>query len=50
MTGEYKNKHCFKRVFNAGTGELMYQSDDAALYRKKEGFIEVDLKNIERAR
>ncbi|MCC6938221.1 MAG: hypothetical protein IT226_08360 [Flavobacteriales bacterium] len=50
MTGEYKNKHCFKRVFNAGTGELMYQSDDAALYRKKEGFIDVDLKNIERAR
>ena len=50
MTGDYKNKHCFKRLFNAGTGELMYQADDAALYGKKEGFIETDLKNIERAR
>ena len=50
LTGEHKNKHCFKRVFNAGTGELMYQGDDAALFGKKEGFIDVDLKNIERAR
>lgn len=50
LTGDHKNKHCFKRVFNAGTGELMYLADDAALFGKKEGFIEVDLKNIERAR
>ncbi len=50
MTGDYKTKHCFKRVFNAGTGELMYLADDAALYGKKEGFIDVDLKNIARAR
>lgn len=50
ITGDYKNKHCFKRVFNAGTGELMYQNDDAAIYGKKEGFIDEDLKNLERAR
>ncbi|HQZ42820.1 MAG TPA: hypothetical protein PK735_08035, partial [Flavobacteriales bacterium] len=50
LTGDYKNKHTFKRVFNAGTGELMYLNDDAAIYGKKEGFIEEDLKNLERAR
>lgn len=48
--GDHKNKHCFKRVFNAGTGELMYLRDDAAIFGKKEGFIEDDLKTIERAR
>ena len=37
-------------VFNAGTGELMYLSDDAAIFGKKEGFIEEDLKALERAR
>ena len=48
--GDHRNKHCFKRVFNAGTGELMYQRDDAAIYGKKEGFMIDDLKTIERAR
>lgn len=48
--GDHKNKHCFKRVFNAGTGELLYLRDDAAIFGKKEGFIEEDLKVIERAR
>jgi hypothetical protein len=47
---DHKNKHCFKRVFNAATGELMYQSDVQAIFGKKEGFIEDDLKAIERAR
>ncbi|MCB9166746.1 MAG: hypothetical protein H6595_04630 [Flavobacteriales bacterium] len=50
LTGDYKTKWCFKRVFNAGTGELMFQSDDAALYGKKEGFLIGDFKSIERAR
>lgn len=50
LTGDHKNKHCFKRVFNAGTGELMYLRDDAAIFGKKEGFIEEDLKAISRAR
>lgn len=48
--GDHKNKHCFKRVFNAGTGELMYLRDDAALFGKKEGFLADDLKAIARAR
>lgn len=48
--GDHKNKHCFKRVFNAGTGELMYLRDDAAIFGKKEGFIVDDLKAIARAR
>jgi len=50
MTGENKNKHCFKRIFNAGTGELMYLRDDAAIFGKKEGFLDEDLKTIIRAR
>ncbi len=50
LTGDHKNKHCFKRVFNAGTGELMYLADDAAIFGKKEGFIDVDFKNMARAR
>ncbi len=48
--GDHKNKHAFKRVFNSATGELMYLRDDAAIFGKKEGFIEDDLKTIERAR
>jgi len=50
LTGEYKTKHCFKRIFNAGTGELMYQGDDAALAGKKEGLLTQDLLNVMRAR
>ncbi len=50
LTGEYKTKHCFKRLFNAGTGELMYLGDDAALAGKKEGIIAQDLLNVMRAR
>lgn len=50
LTGDNKNKHCFKRIFNAGTGELMLLRDDAAIFGKKEGFIDEDLKTIERAR
>lgn len=50
LTGDYKTKHCFKRIFNAGTGELMYLGDDQALSGKKEGFIATDLTNVSRAR
>lgn len=50
LTGDHKTKHCFKRVFSASTGELMYVRDDAAVFGKKEGFLEEDLKTIERAR
>lgn len=50
MTGDHKNKHCFKRVFNVGTGELMYLRDDASIFGKKEGFLVEDLKVLDRAR
>lgn len=50
MTGEHKTRHCFKRVFNAGSGELMYIADDAAIFGKKEGFIAEDLLALERSR
>lgn len=50
MTGDYKAKWCFKRVFNANTGELMYLRDDAALFGKKEGLISEDLRMIEQSR
>jgi hypothetical protein len=48
--GDHRNKHCFKRLFNAGTGELVYLGDDQALFGKKEGFIDTDVKNVQRAR
>lgn len=50
LTGDNRNKHCFKRVFNVGSGELMYLRDDAAIFGKKEGFLDEDLKTLERAR
>ena len=50
LTGEYKTKWCFKRIFNANTGELMYLRDDAALFGKKEGFITEDLRMLEQSR
>ena len=50
LTGDHKNKHSFKRVFNASTGELMYLRDEAAIFGKEEGIIDEDLKTIERAR
>ena len=50
MTGEYKTKWCFKRVFNANTGELMYLRDDASLFDKKQGFISEDLRMLEQSR
>lgn len=48
--GDHRNKHCFKRFFNAGTGELMYLRDDQAIMGKKEGIIAEDLVNVMRAR
>jgi len=50
LTGNHKNKHSFKRVFNVSTGELMYLRDEAAIFGKKEGLVDEDLKTIERAR
>ncbi|MFT3884141.1 MAG: hypothetical protein QM724_01550 [Flavobacteriales bacterium] len=50
ITGDYKTKWCFRRVFNASTGELMYQRDEAAIAGKKEGFISEDLRILEQSR
>ncbi len=50
VTGEYKTKWCFRRVFNAKTGELMYQRDEAALHEKKLGFISEDFRILEQSR
>ncbi len=50
ITGEYKTKWCFRRVFNASTGELMYLRDEAALFDKKMGFIVEDFRVLEQAR
>lgn len=50
LTGEDKTQWCFKRVFNTGSGELMYLRDDAALYGKKQGFISEDLRMIGQSR
>lgn len=50
ITGDYKTKWCFRRVFNASTGELMYLRDEAALFDKKMGFIDKDFRILEQSR
>ena len=50
ITGDDKNKWCFKRIFSASTGKLMYLRDDAALFGKKLGFITEDLRMLEQSR
>ncbi|HEY0976096.1 MAG TPA: hypothetical protein VGE21_01390 [Flavobacteriales bacterium] len=50
MTGDHKTKWCFRRVFNAKTGELMYQRDEASLFEKKQGFITEDFRVLEQSR
>ena len=50
MTGDHKTKWCFKRIFNASTGELLYLRDDASLFDKKQGFISEDVRMLEQAR
>ena len=50
ITGDYKTKWCFRRVFNASTGELMYLRDEPALFEKKMGFIDKDLRILEQSR
>jgi hypothetical protein len=50
MTGDYKTMWCFRRVFNASTGELMYARDEAALFGKKLGFISEDFRILEQSR
>ncbi len=50
ITGDYKTKWCFRRVFNASTGELMYLRDEAALFDKKMGFIKEDFRILEQSR
>jgi hypothetical protein len=50
ITGDYKTKWCFRRIFNAETGELMYLRDEAALYDKKMGFIKNDFRILEQSR
>ena len=50
FTGEHKTRHCYKTIYSVRTGEIMYMNNDASLYGKKQGLIEEDLKNLERAR
>lgn len=50
FTGEYKTRHCFKTIFHARTGEIMYLKDDQSLHGKKAGLFDEDLKSLERAR
>ncbi len=50
FTGEYKTRHCFKTIYNARSGEILYIQNDASLHGKKQGLIDEDLKALERAR
>lgn len=50
LTGDRKNMYCYKRVYDASTGEMLYMADTESLYGKKQGLIDSDLKSISRAR
>lgn len=50
LTGERRNMYCYKRIYNAATGELLYSSDTESLYEKKQGLIQDDMKAIATAR
>jgi len=50
MTGERRNRYCYKRVYDASTGEMLYRDDEEALYGKNHGLVDDDLKSIDRAR
>lgn len=50
LTGERRNMFCYKRVYDASTGEMLYREDTESLYGKKQGLIDSDLKSISRAR
>jgi hypothetical protein len=50
LTGERENRYCYKRVYLASTGALIYLQDTEALHGKKTGWLEADLKIFDRAR
>lgn len=50
MTGERRNMYCYKRIYDASTGEMLYRDDEEALYGKNHGLVDDDLKVIDRAR
>ena len=50
LTGDRRNMYCYKRVYDASTGEMLYRSDTESLYGKKQVLIDSDLKSISRAR
>jgi hypothetical protein len=50
LTGERDTRYCYKRVFLASTGALIYLQDTEALYGKKTGFFDTDLKIFDRAK
>lgn len=50
LTGERRNMHCYKRIYHAATGELLYSSDTESLYGKKQGLLSDDMKAIATAR
>ncbi len=50
LTGERRNMHCYKRIYDAADGTLLYRTDTESLYEKKQGLIDEDLKSLDRAR
>lgn len=50
LTGERRNMHCYKRIYDAADGSLLYRTDTESLYEKKQGLIDEDLKSLDRAR
>lgn len=50
LSGERREMYCYKYIFDAATGALLYYQETEALHGKKQGFIENDLSSISKAR
>lgn len=50
LTGERNNMYCYKRIYDASSGELLYRQDTESLHGKKQGLIDDDLKSLHKAR
>lgn len=50
LTGERYNMYCYKRIYDAASGAILYSEDTESLHGKKQGIIQDDFKSIVKAR
>jgi len=50
LTGSRHNMYCYKRIYDAASGAVLYREDTESLHGKKQGIIQDDFKSIVKAR